>query len=234
MFHKKVVSLQRVLENSLLQFKHFINMKKLILCTLLLCSTMSLFAAETSSSDEKNEKKEFKWNYFARKHSHFTLFYNTSTFETSQFVHMSRYGVGLEFTTNAYVGVVIRESMDFGLQDGFGPAQLNPNYTGPKNWYLTTDVGPSLNFFVCDWLGISVPFLWTFRYGGNAQDFYLLEDHHIGGQTLQFSMGYTMTPSVNFYLKKIMLSVGINLEVVPKSEIKIANCGLHFGLGFGK
>ena len=209
-------------------------MKKLLIFALLLCGALSVSAADSDSSEEKTEKKEIKWNQFARKHSHFTLFYNTSTFERSQFVHMSRYGVGLEFTTKAYIGVIIRESMDFGLQDGFSAAQLNPNYTGAKNWYLTTDVGPSLNFFVADWIGISVPFLWTFRYGGNAQDFYLLEDHHIGGQTLQFAMGYTMTPSLNFYLKKIMLSVGVNLEVVPKSEKKIANCGLHFGLGLGK
>ena len=209
-------------------------MKKLLIFALLLCGTMSMFAAEANSSDGKTEKSEIKWNQFARKHAHFTLFYNTSTFESSQFVHMSRYGVGLEFTTKAYIGVVIRESMDFGLQDGFAPAQLNPNYTGPKNWYLTTDVGPSLNFFVADWIGISVPFLWTFRYGGNAQDFYKIEDHNFGNTTLQFSMGYSMTPSVNFYLKKIMLSVGVNLEIVPKSKDKIANCGLHFGLGLGK
>ncbi|MGM9825624.1 MAG: hypothetical protein ACI3Z8_04220 [Paludibacteraceae bacterium] len=209
-------------------------MKKLLIFALLLCGTMSMFAAETNSSDEKTEKKETKWNQFARKHAHFTLFYNTSTFESSQFVHMSRYGVGLEFTTKAYIGVVIRESMDFGLQDGFSPAQLNPNYPGEKKWYLTTDVGPSLNFFVADWIGISVPFLWTFRYGGNAQDFYRLEENKIFGQNLQFSMGYTMTPSLNFYLKKVMLSVGVNLEVVPKSEKKIANCGLHLGLGLGK
>ncbi|MGN0235550.1 MAG: hypothetical protein ACI4BD_04455 [Paludibacteraceae bacterium] len=209
-------------------------MRKLFIFTLLLCGSMALFAAETTSSDEKTEKKESKWNQFARKHAHFTLFYNTSTFEGKDFVHMSRYGVGLEFTTKAYIGVVIRESMDFGLQDGFQAAQLNPNYTGEKCWYLTTDVGPSLNFFVADWIGISVPFLWTFRYGGNAQDFYLLEENKIFGQTLQFAMGYTMTPSLNFYLKKVMLSVGVNLEIVPKSEKKIANCGLHFGLGLGK
>lgn len=209
-------------------------MKKLIILMLVLCGTMPLFAEETASSEGEKEKKEFKWNYFARKHAHFTLFYNTSTFDSKQFVHMSRYGVGLEFTTKAYVGVIIRESMDFGLQDGFAAEQMNPNFQGHKNWYLTTEVGPSLNFFVTDWIGISVPFLWSFRYGGNAEDFYRLEEHKIGGSTLQFAMGYTMTPSVNFYLKKLMLSVGVNLEVVPKSETKIANCGLHFGLGLGK
>ena len=209
-------------------------MKKSIVLAFLLCCTVSIFAAETSSSEQQEEKKEFRWNRFARSHSHFTLFYNTSTFEGKEFVHMSRYGVGLEFTTKAYIGVVIRESMDFGLQDGFAPYQLNPNYQGDKNWYLTTDIGPSLNFFVADWIGISVPFLWTFRYGGNAQDFYLLEDHKIGSSTVQFAMGYTMTPSVNFYLKKLMLSVGVNLEIVPGSQKKIANCGMHFGLGLGK
>lgn len=198
----------------------------------LMISTTCVFAQEQT---QETPKRQLQWNSFARKHSHLTFFYNTIGFQKESFTNGGRYGVGLEFTTNAYVGAIIRESMDFGLQQGFALEQLKPGFEGDKKWYLTTEVGPSLNFFATDHIAICVPFLWSFRYGGNANEFYELQDKTLFGKEVRFHMAYVMTPSVNIYLSKLVLNVGVNFEVVPKAtEKKVTNLGLHLGFGLGK
>lgn len=197
--------------------------------------TMGVGVVYADNNEEPRQKHQLQWNSFARKHAHLTLFYNTIGFQKESFTNGGRYGVGLEFTSNAYVGAIIRESMDFGLQQGFALEQVKPGYEGEKKWYLTTEVGPSLNFFATDHIAICVPFLWSFRYGGNANEFYELQDKTLFGKDVRFHMAYVMTPSVNIYLSKLVLNVGVNFEVVPKAtEKKVTNLGLHLGLGFGK
>ncbi len=208
-------------------------MKKIILFAMLL--TMGVSVAFASENVEPQQKRQLQWNSFARKHSHLTFFYNTIGFQKESFTNGGRYGVGLEFTTNAYIGAIIRESMDFGLQQGFALEQLKPGFEGEKKWYLTTEVGPSINFFATDHIAICVPFLWSFRYGGNANEYYELQDKTLFGKDVRFHMAYVMTPSVNFYLNKLVLNVGVSFEVVPKAtEKKVTNLGLHLGFGLGK
>lgn len=225
-------------------------MKKLLIFAIMMALGTTCLYAENNGGNESNQSRELHWNSFARKHAHLTFFYNTVGFTKESFTKASyangvhngaRYGAGIEFTTNAYIGGIIRESVDFGFQDDFAWGQLMPG-AETKKWYLSTEIGPSLNFFFTDHISLSIPFLWSFRYGGNANEFYNMTEKQIAGKDLQFHMTYMMTPSVIFYLKHLAINVGLNFEITPKGEKieniegikdRVANLGLHLGIGLG-
>lgn len=217
-------------------------MKKVLMMALLLTLAIPFVSAE--EQQEEKQKKEFNFSRFARKKTMFTMFYNTTSF--SDFKHNSRYGVGLEWTGKHYVGLSVRQTMNFGLDTCWtGVQELNPNYDGKKHWNVSTEVGPNVSFFINDHIGIVIPFYFSFRYGGNASEFYQMKTRTIGNSSFQYALAYMMTPTLNLYLKKSMLSVGLDFEVVPtgysKEEIKLnnklkgcfANVGLHLGIGLG-
>lgn len=208
-------------------------MRKIIFFIAIILASNTLILAQ--QRPQEPARQHLRWNSFSHKHSHLTFFYNTIGFQKENFLDGGRYGVGYEFTTNAYIGGIIRESMDFGLQQGFALDQVKPGYEGEKKWYLSTEVGPSINFFATDHIAICVPFLWSFRYGGNANEFYDLQDKTLFGKEVSYHMAYVMTPTVNIYLSKLVLNIGVNFEFVPKAvDNKVTNLGLHVGLGFGR
>lgn len=225
-------------------------MKKTLIFAILMlmampCSMVAQNYLDPFANNEAQTEKE--GGRFARRKGHLQLFYNTTSFK--DFKHHSRYGAGFEWTSNYYVGLTVRETMNFGLDSAWtGWQELKKGYTGAPHWYLTTDVGPNLSFFFTDHIGIVVPFLFSFRYMGNASSFYPMKEKVLpfgGEKKIQYALAYMMTPSVNIYLKHLMLSVGVDFEVVPTGWSKeekqlnqnlknvIANCGLHLGIGFG-